>query len=333
MDTDIQTPFDWDNLPADRYDIAAKHAAQEFPKDMLHLILGTDDFEIMEHLDIELPAVEVRRRDSLTKIRLQGKPTLIHREYQLQDSYPVSIARRIAGYRGQCYQQTELPIRSYVIYFRPPAGRRDPGGFFQNVDIPGQRFISEYEVIRLYELEGEPLLAARPPGLMPFLPLMQPPAGVDNVTWLQQCVETTRQLPLDTATIDNLLMSLGIFGNLAYDQETVFTIISEEDMRHSSIFQRLMEQPLEEARKKALQEGIQEGIQKGKELGARETALDTLIEVLDARFHKQDVVLYTPIFEAITDAQLLRQLLHTALRAPTFDDVMQTLKDYRNNGT
>ena len=328
MDTDIQTPFDWDNLPADRYDIAAKHAAQEFPKDMLHLILGTADFEIMEHLDIELPAVEVRRMDSLTKIRLQGKPTLIHREYQLQDSYPVSIARRIAGYRGQCYQQTELPIRSYVIYFRPPAGRRDPGGFFQNADIPGQRFISEYEVIRLYELEGEPLLAARPPGLMPFLPLMQPPAGVDNVTWLQQCVETTRQLPLDTATIDNLLMSLGIFGNLAYDQETVFTIISEEDMRQSSIFQRLMEQPLEEARKKALQEGIQ----KGKALGARENALDNLLEVLDARFHEQDVVFYTPIFEAITDAQLLRQLHHTALRAPTFDDVMQTLKDYRNNG-
>ena len=333
MDTDIQTPFDWDNLPADRYDIAAKHAAQEFPNDMLHLILGTDDFEIIEPLDIELPAVEVRRMDSLTKIRLEGKPTLIHREYQLQDSYPVSIARRIAGYRGQCYQQTELPILSYVIYFRPPAGRRDPGGFFQNVDIPGQRFISEYEVIRLYELDGEPLLAARLPGLMPFLPLMQPPAGVDNVTWLQQCVATTRQLPLDTATIDNLLMSLGIFGNLAYDQETVCAIISEEDMRQSSIFQRLMEQPLEEARQKALQEGIQEGIQKGRALGVRETAIDTLLEVLDARFHEQDVALYTPIFEAITDAQLLRQLHHTALRAPTFDDVMQTLKDYQNNGT
>ncbi len=329
MDTDIQTPFDWDNLPADRYDIAAKHAAQEFPKDMLHLILGTDDFEIMEHLDIELPAVEVRRMDSLTKIRLQGKPTLIHREYQLQDSYPISIARRIAGYRGQCYQQTELPIRSYVIYFRPPAGRRDPGGFFQNVDIPGQRFISEYEVIRLYELEGEPLLAARPPGLMPFLPLMQPPAGVDNVTWLQQCVATTRQLPLDTATIDNLLMSLGIFGNLAYDQETVFTIISEEDMRQSSIFQRLMEQPLEEARKEARKEALQEG----RALGARETAIHSLMAVLDARFQDCNVQILKPTFEAITDLQLLDQLLRTAVQASTIDEVTQTLVQPRNNGT
>ncbi len=104
-------------------------------------------------------------------------------------------------------------------------------------------------------------------------------------------------------------------------------------MKHESLLDRLMEQPLAEARKKAREEGHQEGIQKGRALGVRENALDNLLEVLDARFHEQDVVLYTPIFEAITDVQLLRQLHHTALRVPTFDDVMQTLKDYRNNGT
>ena len=105
-------------------------------------------------------------------------------------------------------------------------------------------------------------------------------------------------------------------------------------MKHESLLDRLMEQPLAEARKKAREEARQEGIQKGRELGMRENALDTLLEVLDVRFHEQDVALYTPIFEAITDVQLLRQLYHAALRAPTFDDVMQTLKDYRkNNGT
>ena len=321
MENSIYTPFDWDNLPVDRYDIAAKHAARAFPKDMLRLILGTADFEIIEHIDIELPAMDVRRMDSLTKISLEGEPTLIHREYQLHDSYPISIERRIAGYRGRCAEDNELPIRSYVIYFYPPAGRRDPGGYFKNVDVPGQRFISEYEVIRLYELKGGPLLEARPPGLMPFLPLMQPPAGVDSVTWLRQCVETTRQLPLDTANIDNLLMATGIFGNLAHDSETIYTIISEEDMRQSSIFQHLMQQPLQEAR----QEGFQ--------LGEQKRGIIALIAVLDARFQDQDVALYKPIFEAITDLQLLEQLHHTALRAPTFDDVMQTLKDYRNNGT
>ena len=90
-------------------------------------------------------------------------------------------------------------------------------------------------------------------------------------------------------------------------------------MKHASLLQDLMEKPLEEARQKARQEGIKLGI-------------NNLIAVLDARFQDQDVALYKPIFEAITDLQLLEQLHHTALHVPTFDDVMQTLKDYRNNG-
>ena len=119
-------------------------------------------------------------------------------------------------------------------------------------------------------------------------------------------------------------MSTGIFGSLAYDPETIYTMISEEDMRHSSIFQRLMEQPLTEARQEALQEG--------RELGARENAIDNLIEVLDARFDNQEVNLFKPTFEAITDLQLLRELIRTAAQAATFDTVIQTLRGYRNNG-
>ena len=94
-------------------------------------------------------------------------------------------------------------------------------------------------------------------------------------------------------------------------------------MKHSSIFQRLMQQPLTEAR--------QEGIEKGREEGARENAINNLIAVLDARFHEQEVALFKPTFEALTDLQLLEQLLRTAAQASTFDDVMQTLRGYRNN--
>ena len=110
-------------------------------------------------------------------------------------------------------------------------------------------------------------------------------------------------------------------------------------MKHSSIFQRLMQQPLTEARQEARQEGIEQGREQGIELGREQgielgeqrRAAAALIEVLDARFNGE-VHLFKPTFEALTDLQLLSQLHRTALRAPTFDDVMQTLRGYRNNG-
>ena len=97
-------------------------------------------------------------------------------------------------------------------------------------------------------------------------------------------------------------------------------------MKHASILEHLMEKPLQEARKEAFQEGIK--------IGKRKSAITNLIAVLDARFDDSDVAIFKPTFEAITDLQLLRLLFRTALRAPTFDDVIQTLLDYhRNNKT
>ena len=96
-------------------------------------------------------------------------------------------------------------------------------------------------------------------------------------------------------------------------------------MRNSSIFQRLMQQPLTEAR--------QEGIERGIELGERKSAVDALMDVLDVRFQDYDVQILKPTFEAITDLQHLEQLLRTAAQASTLDDITRTLVLHRNNGT
>ena len=104
-------------------------------------------------------------------------------------------------------------------------------------------------------------------------------------------------------------------------------------MKHESLLDRLMEQPLAEARKKAREEARQEGIQKGRELGARENAIHSLMAVLDARFQDCNVQILKPTFEAITDLQHLNQLLRTAVQASTIDEVIRTLVQPRNDGT
>lgn len=96
-------------------------------------------------------------------------------------------------------------------------------------------------------------------------------------------------------------------------------------MKHESLLDRLMEQPLAEARKEAIQEG--------RELGAREAAIHSLMIVLDVRFQDYNMQILKPTFEAITDLQHLDQLLLTAAQASTIDEVTRTLLQPRNNGT
>ncbi len=331
MENQTEHIFDVTNTPKNRADIAAKHAAQAFPNDMLQMLLGTADFEFVQQLESELPTVDVRLMDSLTKILLRGEPTLIHREYQTGDSHPIPVERRNAGYLGRVHERFGLPIISYVIYLREPAGRRDPGVYLQKA--PGSLFIVQYNVVRLYELAGEPILEAQLPGLMPFVPLMKPPIGMDAAAWLQQCVDVTQQLELDASLIDNLLMSTGALGSLILPPETVISIISEELMKKSPVYQLLSGETEEAARQNGLQQGLQQGRQEGIEIGiiqgARETTIDTLMRVLEVRFQLQEAQALKPVFEAVTDVQHLKQVLDTAIQAPDLDAVIQTLTQNR----
>ena len=143
---------DFASLPHGRYDIVTKDTLQRFPEDILQAVLERTDFKFVEFVEGEFTTVEIRRTDSLIKVRLGDELVLVHIEFQVGDSTHVEMARRNVGYLGRCYERYGLPLLSHVIYLRPNAGGNDPGGYRQ--DIPNHRFIVEYKVIRLIELDG-----------------------------------------------------------------------------------------------------------------------------------------------------------------------------------
>ncbi len=128
---------DFASLPRNRYDIVTKDALQQFPEDILRTILERADFEFVAFMEGEFTTLEVRRTDSLIKVRLGDALVLVHIEFQGSDSAPLEMARRNVGYLGRCYERYGLPILSHVIYLRPNAGRRDPGGYRQEVRTTG----------------------------------------------------------------------------------------------------------------------------------------------------------------------------------------------------
>ena len=196
----------------------------------------------------------------------------------------------IHGYIGRALEQHGLPVYSHVIYLRPDAGRHDRGEYGQ--DRPGYHVVIQYKVIRLSELDGQAILDGGYTGLLPFAPLMQPPAERSAEQWLRQCVQRAQTLPMAAATKANFLTDLAIMSGLVYDYQTIQHIIPEDIMYESSVIQHFAEQ----------------GIEQGREQGGREFLLD----VLALRFQPEDVQRLASRIEAIEDVQRLKQLHRAA---------------------
>ena len=230
------------------------------------------------------------------------------------------MVRRNVGYLGRCYEMYGLPILSHVIYLRPNAGRNDPGGYIQ--EIPVQRFIVEYKVIRLIELDGKSVFETPNIGLVPFAPLMKPPAGMDKFQWAVQCNEKTKSLSLSSNIRSNLIVSQWVLSGLIHPHETISGFIQEGIVQESSVYQHWLETTGKER--------YEEGLHDGKELGARQTAIESLYRVLEHRFDSFSVRMLITSLVEIKDIDIIKQLLNMALEVQELEDFIQKWKTLEN---
>ena len=302
------------SLPRDRYDIVTKDALHQFPEDILRTVLGHDAFEFVGFEESELTRVEVRRTDSLIKVRLEDTPVLVHIEFQVSDSAPVNMVRRNVGYLGRCYERYGLPILSHVIYLRPNVGRNDPGGYRQ--EIPDYRIIVEYKVIRLSELQGQSVLASENTGLLPFAPLMQPPPGTPPLQWAIACNQRTKSLSLPTEIRSNLLVSQWVLSGLIHPHQAIGGFLSEVVMQESSVYQHLVETAAEER----YQQGIEQGIERGVEQGIAQGKREAVLRLLRRQFPDVPESIVERI-TAINSISALDTLFDQAITAKSLDDL------------
>ena len=278
------------------FDTIAKHLIHTYPQDFARFALRQDDIEVLDVIDTEQPTVEAHRADSLIRVRVGDEEALVHHEFQTTDSTP-PMPQRMAGYIGRAIEQHGLPIYSSVIYLRPDAGRTDPGHYLQ--ERHGYRVLVQYQVIRLIDIDGQRILDGGHVGLLPFVPLMQRPVGVDAEAWLRQCVHRAQEVPMAETVKTNYLADLAILSGLVYKSETVMTIIAEATMYESSVVRYFTE--------KALEQGIEQGIR------------ESIQEVLELRFQPEAVRRLAARLEAIDDVQRLKQLFRAAIQVPSLE--------------
>ena len=176
------------------------------------------------------------------------------------------MPRRMAGYIGHAIRQYGLPIYSNVIYLRPDAGQHDLGYYVQ--ERPGYEIAIRYRVIRLIEIEGQPILSGGHSGLIPFTPLMKPPEGMASDMWLHQCIHTARTRPIARSYRADYLAGIVALSELVYASETISAIIFQEGimdiLRESSLFQSLTQKSREEGIEQGGREQIYDAEQRGR---------------------------------------------------------------------
>ena len=237
------------------YDEVFKHLTDRFPYSLAALALKTDTVEVGESLSTEQPTIKMHHSDMTFKIRLPDEEAILHIEAQTEDSREKPMPLRMLAYASFLSLQHELNVYSTVLYFRPPAGRRDPGVHAYGNDRRGGLWF-KYNVIRVYELEGEAFLDAASVGLLPFTPLMKPPVGMRSEAWVEKCIQTTYEAPVDQQTLGTLLFALSLFGSLAHPSELFQERILEEIMQESPFYERVMQRGIEQGQTRAKREAV-----------------------------------------------------------------------------
>ena len=291
------------------FDSASKRVIQQHPRDFVAFAFNLrgirpDEFTHVELITPELPAVvNMRQADVLLKVNLRGTDVLVHFEIQTTDSFDPPMALRMAGYIIRLIEKYRMDVYSHVIYLRPNAGLRDVGYFTQA--IAGQRVLVEYEVIRLAEVDGQAILDAQLPGLLPFTPLMRRPADVSADAWLQRCIEAVDGLSVPHKL--DMLSALAVLGSAIYDIATILEMIRRTTMDVAPIVEYL---------------GAH---------AANERARDYILKALGARLQPDVAGAFKPALESIENAQQLEALFDASLRIDSVEEFRHLL-DATSNG-
>ncbi|MDE0013777.1 MAG: hypothetical protein OXU36_21730 [Candidatus Poribacteria bacterium] len=292
-----------------QYDILVKHIIDLFAREFACLALDTPEVEILGRLTTEQPTLKMHHNDVTLKVQLHGGETaILHIEIQTDDSREKPMPLRVLAYSSFLMLQHEMPVYSIVFYLRPPAGATDPGRLHHRYG-PELGLELDYKVIRLYELEGEPVLSSDAIGLLPFTPLMSPPSGTSGRVWVEKCVSAAVDAPVDETTRATLLFGMSVFGSFVHPDEFFRELITEEIMQESPFYESL--------RQRHLQEGI--------ERGARAHAIENTLAVLNARFPGSDVDRVKAILEGVGDLERLKTLNLNASLVPSFEVFLRGL--------
>ena len=302
------------------YDEIFKHVTSVFPGPLAALALKTSAVKVGDPVNTEHLTVRMHHSDMTFYVEFPDEYAIWHIEAQTDESRHKPMPLRMLAYSSFLALEHEKNVYSTVLYFRPPAGQNDPG-FYSYGDAERGGVSFHYNVIRIYELEGEAFLDAESIGLLPFTALMTPPADMTPRAWVEKCIETTQSAAVDRETRATLLFGLSLFGSLVHPSELFQDSTLEAIMQESPFYEHVIERGKEQG----IVQGREQGIEQGIVQGARQTSIESTLAILNERFPTADVTAVRSVLEAMGDLDRLKRLTLQASIVPSFRDFQEHL--------
>ncbi len=229
------------------YDNVCKFLAENYSRDFAQWLLGEPiSFTQLSPSELSLEPI---RADAL--ILLESDQIILHLEFQTDPDPKMSF--RMLDYRTRVYRRfPKKTMRQVVIYLKETSSPLVQENAFI---LPNTRH--EYEVLRLWEIPAEKML-----GLSGLLPLA-------NLGKTPNRPEILRQVAAKIDNIEgrteksNLAAATAILAGLVLSKEIIGSLLREETMRESVIYQDIRES--------------------GKAQGRREEAVSLILRLLNRR--------------------------------------------------
>ncbi len=233
------------------YDNVCKFLAENYSRDFAQWLLGEPlSFTQLSPSELSLEPI---RADAL--ILLESDQIILHLEFQTDPDPKMSF--RMLDYRTRVYRRfPKKTMRQVVIYLKETSSPLVQENAFI---LPNTRH--EYEVLRLWEIPAEKML-----GLSGLLPLA-------NLGKTPNRPEILRQVAAKIDNIEgrteksNLAAATAILAGLVLSKEIIGSLLREEIMRESVIYQDIRES----------------GKAQGREEGRREEAVSLILRLLNRR--------------------------------------------------
>ncbi len=148
------------------WDGKMKHLAALAPDDFVRWLVC--DGQFVKELPTNFASREIDG-DVLWDIRIKGRPTLLHLEFQVKSE--TMMGRRTWEYNVEACLKYKQPVYSVVIYLQKPGSPQARPPY--RVTLPDGRNVHEfwYDVVELCKVETEQLLQSGLKGLLPLVPL------------------------------------------------------------------------------------------------------------------------------------------------------------------